>query len=50
MAHILFTQDTSEEETDSIIRILSQIHTAMGSEEDISDQVQVLFIIWNINK
>ena len=34
-------QGANSEDTDIVFKILSQLHTAVGSEEDISDQDQV---------
>ena len=37
----LLPKGTSNEETDNVLTILSQIHAGITSEEDISDQDQV---------
>ena len=34
-------QGANSEDTDIVFNILSQLHTAVGSDEDISDQDQV---------
>ena len=39
----LLPHGTSSEDKESVYTILSQIHTGMTSEEDISDQDQVHF-------
>ena len=41
--HSLFPQGTSEEEAESVLSILSQIHGGISGEEDISDQDQSLY-------
>ena len=42
---VLTVQGTSHEEVEAVLSVLSQIHTGIADEEDISDQDQVITVV-----